>query len=685
MVKRDYVFAAMVFCWAALPGNARAGQVPQCTAEMLDARMLPPMEPKTSIGLHELVIEFRNRRDSRCQFRDTVVQLLPREGADGFTGGDSGNEVIDPQEKEFREHEYTLGAGETAHILIAWRSRRDALHPLCVNRDGLGVSLRYDLPQFLDIAHVWMRVCDRAYVSRIRLGRYLGDAPTEEWLTRLEAKPTDFLAPHFAAQRAPDAEAISIGPVSDRVMLGDFFELFLDLAKPEWTCPYILARKREADGQTRVYTNHCEEGSEDREQHGQETSSTWLEPIQIGMKPERTGRVEYEVISRVKEGEKFVYATATTSVMVKDPKPVGLPAIDTTLAECEAAQLKATRLSKLDGGRFHEAFVYDVTNVSGTSCRVGGVPQLDFWFPIGPSHSTTPSACPNCEDPLFKPRPSGWIDLGPGASAHFLVGATRYDTEDRHWRQICDVVDHLVLTLSEGQTLTLPFGVGTCKGVTVSAWREGKFDGDALNVAFAKSLAKRNDAALPAQCARANFSTLGRPMMLEPFTSGLQFGLSVAEEKIELGKPAVLHLWIDNPSDKEASVWTCMDLDYFWATGFDLYDAAGHRVLRKKMWEPERKPGAGEEEKKNKLCSGGWVCFRNFAIRIPAHTCFNGETDPKGYDFNRDLAMYYDLAPGTYYVVPRAGKVDANRCQEVAPKLEREALREMLRFAIEEN
>ena len=231
----------------------------------------------------------------------------------------------------------------------------------------------------------------------------------------------------------------------------------------------------------------------------------------------------------------------------------------------------------------------------------------------------------------------------------------------------------------------MPFGVGTCKGVTVSAWREGKFYGDAMSVAFAKSVAKRKDTPLPAQCARANFATLGRPMMREPFSSGLQSGLSVADEKIELEKPAVLHLWIDNPSDTEVAVSTCMDLDYFWAAGFDLYDAAGHRVLRKKMWEPERKPSAGAEEKPNQLCEGSWFCARNFAIRIPAHTCFNGEADPKGYDFNRDLAMYYDLPLGTYYVVPRTGKMDANRCQDVAPKLEPEALRDRLRLTIVEN
>lgn len=682
-MKREFVLALMVLSWAAVAGSARAGQAPQCTAEMLDVRVLPPMEPKPSIGLHELVIEFRNRSGAACWFRDGFVQYAAQEGIADLTQDFYGQRPPNVSEKEFANRKNELRPGETAHVVVAWRSHASLIYPECANHDRLEVGVGQDQP-FLTVEHLWMRVCGTAYVSLIGLGPYI-EAPVEnEWMQKFEVKATDFVAPPLAGAEKAGDPLIEMGPLTERWMLNDFFDLFVDLPEPEVDCPFEVLRKREADGKTKVYVNHCEEGGAG--EHIQQVKWTGrLMPLQIGMKPERTGRVEYEVISRVKEGEKYGYAAATTSVMVKDPKPPGLPAIETTVAECEAGQLEATKLPKLEGGRIHEAIAYDVTNFSAKACRVGGVPQLGFWFPIGKSHSATPSACPNCEDPVFKPRPSGWIDLAPGASAHFLVGATRYDTEDGHWRQICDVVDHLVLTLREGQTLTLPFGAGTCKAVNVSAWREGKYDGDAMNVAFAKSLAKRSDSALPAQCARANSSTLGRPMMLEPFSSGLQFGLSVAEEKIELGKAAALHLWIDNPSDKEASVWTCMDLDYIWATGFDLYDAYGHRVLRKKMWEPERKPAEGAAEKPNQLCAGMWECGRNFPIRIAAHTCFNGESDPKGYDFNRDLAMYYDLPPGTYYVVPRAGKIDANMCQEVAPKLEPEVLREKLRFTIEQN
>jgi hypothetical protein len=674
---------AVLFAALGIPGRAWAGPAEACTAEMLDVRVLPLIEWGSARELHRLAIEFRNRGGVACQLRDTFVQLLPQGGADGFTGGSNYDEPMGAGEAEFRERDYELRPGETANILVVWRSRSSPLYPECVNRDSLGVSLRYDQPAFVKVEHLWMKICDRAYVSRMRLGPYLGEDMPKAWLERIGAKETDFGPLPFAVPRTPDDPPIAVEAQREREMLGDYFELFLGLPRPDVECPFVVLRKREADGQTKVYVNHCEE---DRERQGKLQDTKWTARLmapQIGLQPERTGRVEYEVFSRIREGEGSAYAEAATSVMVRDAKLPGLPEIAAGLPECEAGQLKAERVAELNGGKFHDALAYQATNVSGGSCRVGGVPQLEYWFPAEQSHSWTPSACPNCEDVLFKPRPSGWIDLAAGESAHFLVGATRYNTEKGPWRQICDVVEKLILTLREGQTMTLPFGVGTCAEVTISAWREGKYDGDAMNVAYEKSVAVRGEKALPKQCATGDFSKLGRPMMLEPW-GDLQFGLSVTEERIPQGQPPILHLWIDNTSDKEESVMTCMTLDVFWAEDFDLYDAYGHRVLKKKEWEPRRRP-AGVEEKPSLLCFGGWSCGRNFPIPIPAHTCMNGAAEPGGYDFNRNLLMYYDLPPGKYYAVPRTLKMDANNCREVAPKLDAAALRDKLAILIEQN
>jgi hypothetical protein len=223
--------------------------------------------------------------------------------------------------------------------------------------------------------------------------------------------------------------------------------------------------------------------------------------------------------------------------------------------------------------------------------------------------------------------------------------------------------------------------------------RTGIYDlnsGSAGTLGIPLNVAGLREETVPAQCATADFSKLGRPMMLEqPETlwphGDLQFGLSVAEERIPLGKPTMLHLWINNPGDKVEQISSCMTLDFFWSQDFDLYDAYGHRLLRKKQWEPQGKPGPDVEEKANQVCLGSWLCTRNFAIPIPAHTCLNGAANPAGYDFNRDLLMYYDLPPGMYYVVPRTSKMDAKNCREVAPKLDPAALRDKLRISIEQN
>ncbi|MGB7284129.1 MAG: hypothetical protein WBE13_17830 [Candidatus Acidiferrum sp.] len=679
----------ILFVGLGAPGSARAAVGMPCTAEMLDVQVLPPMEPRASIGLHELVIEFQNRSGIPCRFSEGFVQIVPR-NADIFTRDFYGQRPPSASEREFQNRKNELWPGATAHILVVWRSRPTALYPECTNRDNIGISLGPVLPPFVKIEHLWMRLCGYAYVSLMGLGAYRGEPHLGDWFQRFDVKGADIVAPALFKPQAPGYPPIGLEPIGEQLMLNDFFDLFVNLPKPDIDCPFLVLRKREADGQTTVYVNHCEEsgGGQVDLQQGRWTAR--LMPLQIGMQPERTGRVEYEVFSRVREGEKFVYAEATTSVVVKDPTPPGMPEIASGLPECLAAQLTAERVAALKEGKFHDAEIYEVTNASDKACRLGGVPQLEFWFPTGGSHSATPLACPNCEDPLFKPRPNGWIDLTPGGSAHFLVGATRYNTESGAWRQICDVVEKLVLTLREGQTMTLPFGVGTCKGVNVSAWREGKYDHDPLNVAYEKSVGKRGEETVPAQCATADFGRLGRPMMLEnPMTlwprGDLQFGLSVVDERILPGQPAMLHLWINNPGDKEEPVFTCMTLDFLWAEDFDLYDAYGHRLLRKKEWEPRGKPSPGAQEKPNQACVGSWMCTMNYAIPIPAHTCVNGAAEPTGYEFNRDLLTYYDLPPGTYYVVPRTSKMDPNRCREVAPKVDPATLRDKLRIRVERN
>lgn len=170
----------------------------------------------------------------------------------------------------------------------------------------------------------------------------------------------------------------------------------------------------------------------------------------------------------------------------------------------------------------------------------------------------------------------------------------------------------------------------------------------------------------------------------------MAFGLSISTSTWAAGSAVQLHLWIDNQTDTEASVMTCMTRDFFWNEGFDVYDAYGHRLLKKNEIKRREKEGSPAKpvpdllEPRDKDCLGGLICARNFAIPIPAHTCTNTSAYDLPYDFNRNLADSYDLSPGVYYIVPTAS-FDPNLCRRTVPTLDPSALRGKLKFTVEQN
>jgi hypothetical protein len=668
------------------PGLAEAS-VAACTPQTLDVHVLPPLEPNTASELHILVIEVENRGQSPCQLQNFGVALVPQSGADSFTNGFFRDQEKTPTERKFAEAQNLLSPGQTGHVLVAWYSRASFQSGQCVNRDGLTLSLGMNQPALLSIDHLWMRICDRVYVSGVRAGHYDGEAVPTEWLNRLGASPADFAPPPFVDPMNGKEALIATGIEYERVMLDDYFPLFLELPNPDLNCPFIVLRKREADGATKAYINHCNAAPlEKPKPHVKQTKwVTWLGPSHLGLQPERTGIVEYEVISGIRQNDTLLYAEAHTSIVVRSPKSPTPPLIDSPFPECRATQLKAADPTVINGGKWHEAHVYELMNISGEPCRVGGVPQLSFPHPSGRSFSSIPVACPNCADPLFEPRPSGWIDLRPGKAAHFLVGSTRFNTDTGRWRQICDIEAQVELKLRpENKSMLLPFGAGACGGLTVSAWRDGKFDSDPKNVAYNRRDTNRPEFPLSLNCAKADFSKVGRPMMLAP-QGGLQFGLSVGPARMTYGSPAMLHLWIDNQTNEEASVMTCETLDFFWTQGFDLYDAYGHRLVKKSEQENGTQKTTSPDGRPYIVCLGGWECGRNILIPIAAHNCTNGDNYQLPYDFNRDLLSYYDLPPGTYYVVPRTSKLDQSLCREIVPQLDPAVLRDKLRIVIEQD
>jgi len=236
----------------------------------------------------------------------------------------------------------------------------------------------------------------------------------------------------------------------------------------------------------------------------------------------------------------------------------------------------------------------------------------------------------------------------------------------------------------ENPVISLQFGVGACAEVTVSSWRAGKYDDDPMNLAFEKTNAVQGaQKPVPVRCTAADISVLGRPMMLEP-ENGLRFGLSLSRDKISWHQPGPLHLWIDNPADTDGSVMTCSRLDFFWSSGFDLYDAYGHRLLRKFEAE-QRKQRAQNNVPTVEAGCADWVCSREFAIPIPARSCRTGAEQRLTHDFNRDLAEMYDLPPGTYYVAPRPKRRNNQECATAPATLNPVSLGGYLRLSIEEN
>jgi hypothetical protein len=670
-----------------LPARAAVAPPTICTQEMLDVQVLPPLEADTANELHLLVIEIQNRGQSSCQLRGPVVALVPESGADSFTNSFFGEPATSPSERQFEQTNSVIGPGDTVHVLIAWNSRDTLLYPGCLNRDGLTVSLDPAQPPLLTVEHLWVKVCDRAYVSHFRVGHYAGEPVPPEWLKRLDAQPGDFVPFPRPTPQQSQKSLVEVETALDREMLYDYFELFLELPRQDHDCPFVVARKREANGATKAYINHCKILIAEERARLHLPNQKWTARMNLpalGIQPQKPGTVEYDVFSSTLADGKPVYARARTSVIVRDSKFPGLPTIDSPLPDCQATQLRATKLPVLEGGEWHDAHVFEFTNISEQSCRVGGVPKLVFSHPEGQSYTGIPSPCPNCTDPLFQPRPSGWIDLRPHDSAHFLVGATRFNTESGPWRLKCTVVQNFTLELAgEKQSILLPFGVGACAQINISAWRAGRYDADPQNLVYAKSAAKHPLAELPKQCATQDFSQLGRPVIVEQ-NEGMAFGLSISPVSIRDGDPVPLHLWIDNQSNTESNVMTCSTLDSFWALAFDVYDANGHRLLKKNAQKRRQDLETLSHDQPDTECMGGWVCSRNFAIPIPPHTCANGSAYQLPYDFNRNLADSYDLPPGVYYIVPSA-KFDARSCRATVPRLDRAALADKLRITIEPN
>jgi Protein of unknown function (DUF4232) len=276
-------------------------------------------------------------------------------------------------------------------------------------------------------------------------------------------------------------------------------------------------------------------------------------------------------------------------------------------------QLKITALPPLFAEQTKTLRVYEANNLSTRSCSVAGVPELQFLddnqndlFPIARRR------CSNCVNGLYAPRPNGRVDLQPGEAAHFLVGSTVPDYEADPLA-VCNVIQTLKLALpSESAMLTLPFAARICADVDVSAWRQGTFDHDPLNERWAAAHdAEISSPAItvPPDCNKPELLKMGQPRMIQ--TSGtLRVGWSMASHDFAVGPEAPIYFWLDNPGESEVSSSSC-EIDHLRADSFDLYDAYGHRVLRR------QEDGMREQCKNNPSLLSVWTCTMNVAVTIP--------------------------------------------------------------------
>lgn len=153
----------------------------------------------------------------------------------------------------------------------------------------------------------------------------------------------------------------------------------------------------------------------------------------------------------------------------------------------------------------------------------------------------------------------------------------------------------------------------------------------------------------------------GYPSMT-PTDANIAYGVSVTKREFKTGDPIKLHVWVDNSGDTSVGVMTCSDLERFKWQGFDLYDANGHRLLNRQ--DAKVAEECKTNPRKVKLLRSHWICLRNFAITIPAHTCVTRDD----YDFTTDLVGLvdgYDLPPGEYTLRLRTNwTVPEDLCEE---------------------
>jgi hypothetical protein len=635
---------------------------------MLDVSALPT-PPSFTYGGHLFVLELQNLSPAACSLQPPQVALVPTSDTNNqpfyaaWRSGDPGHETeIHPQ---------VLEPGAWAHLLFAWTSRASP-ELSCDQYSGVRLGFSYEWQRRnepeVEIRHLWIRACGPFAVTGYRLGKYSSASPVpQKWLDwYVPGGLQDFTVslPTPSTEIATDSPLLSLNAQATRTMLGDrLFSLKVNFPRlAAKGCAFSQMRKRESDGSTVISIQQCDDIPPETNAEPPAVP-LYHEPGVMGLAmgnldftPKHVGALAYEITAPVGwgTGQKAAiqYARARVDLMARDPALPRQAAVLDPLPACTPDQLRVDSLSPVISTPLKTFRAYNATNISPQACSLAGVPRTRGLNKDGAYQPFLPPACPNCENEFFTPRPNGRIDLNRGETAHLLAGATgngtAYCTSTPELEfslnrdaSLTEALNTRPLPKDIAQSATLPFEGQDCISIDISAWRQGPYDGDPLNLHQAK-LARANEPAqqapIPPECNKPELLAHGRPLPIEG-THDPAYGLSMEQHEFVRDEPTPLYLWTINSSDHPIELGGCREPAYSRAGGFVLYDAYGHRLLNKRQVALDKQCKADPSGYYNPL-----MCTAVVSFSIPSHTCISSPID---------LGKDYELPPGEYTISTR--------------------------------
>jgi hypothetical protein len=671
--------------WAGTNALAQApstsGQI--CSPAMLDVSALPS-PPTFAYGGHIFVFEVQNTSSAACSLQLPQVVLEPP--------SDTNNQPFyaawrssDPGFKAESQPQ-VLEPGAWAHLLLVWTSR--AGPELGCNQYS-GLRLRFaprperEGEALIEVRHLWIRACGMLGVTGYRMGRYDGSPVPQSWLDWYGPDGLHglaFASPVTSKEIAADSSLLLLSAQAKRTMLGDrLFSLKLNFPRLAAAgCAFSQLRKRESDGSTIISIQQCDDVVPDKTvespavpwYHDPGVMGLYLGMGNLELFPKHAGPLQYDVTAPVgrsiSQKATMQYARTRVELVARDPTLPLQAAILDPLQACSPNQLHIVALSPAISTPLKTLRAYNATNISQQACSLAGVPRTRGLDDKGDYQPFLPLVCPNCDNDLFKARPNGRIDIKPGETAHLLAGATgdgrrctstpKLEMSLNRAASPTEPLNTRPLPADIAQSATVPFEAQDCVSIDISAWRQGHYDGDPLNLHRAKPTQTSEAASegpVPTECDKPELLVNGRPRMIEG-THNPEYGLSMVKREFVKDESIPIYVWMNNSSNDDLRTAACGWRPYFMVGGFVLYDAYGHRVLDKNQIALEMQcrvdPAGNFTSPAVTLC----VQLSSF----PAHTCTSNRVD---------LTMSYELPPGEYFLSTR-DPGDAGSCPHQSNK-----------------